>query len=61
MEIFVFVRMGGNMERIITKSLEIDQDSEDRLFVSLRSFDAGKAMCFVDADRHHLLSVLEAS
>ena len=57
MEIFVFVRMGGTHDAMAVKLLEATGD----LVTSLTKFEAGKAKCFLDADRQRLLAVIEAS
>jgi len=57
MELFVFVKMGGTREAIVTRLLGDDED----LSMSLRRFDAAKAKCYLPKDRHHLWAVIEAS
>ena len=57
MEIFVFVRMGGEHDDIIVKLLH----ESGGLAESLTKFDAAKARCFLDVDRQRLLAVVEAS
>ena len=57
MELFVYLRMGGRTEDVHIRLLD---DSAD-LARLLSSFDAGKARCFLDDDRHKLLAVIEAS
>ena len=57
MEMFVFLRMGGRRERIVIKLLE-EGDDLPRM---LATFDAGKARCFADGDRHKLWAVIEAA
>jgi len=55
MEVFVFLKMGGRQESLIVKLL----NNENALHRLLEGFEAGKARCFLDADRHHLLAVIE--
>ena len=57
MEIFVFVRMGGTRDSMVVKLLDATGDLATRL----TNFDAGKAKCFLDADRQRLWAVIEAS
>ena len=58
MELFVFVRMGGQRSDIVVKLLGgVTAD----LTASLAKFDTGKAHCSLDADRQALLAVIEAS
>ena len=57
MELFVFMRMGGNREDIDVRLLE----ETTNLAVRLTSFDAGAAKCFLDRDRQKLLAVIEAT
>ena len=57
MELFVFMRMGGNREDIDVRLLE----ETTNLAVRLTSFDAGVAKCFLDRDRQKLLAVIEAT
>ena len=65
MEIFTFMRMGGEMERITLKLIaRPDQDQADareELTAQLATFDAGEAQCFKQADRQKLLAVIEAA
>ena len=56
MEWFVFIQMGGQREAITVKLLDTSTD----LLNSLRRFDAAKAKCYLDMDRHSLLGVIEA-
>ena len=57
MELFVYLRMGGQRESIVIKLL----DDGDDLPRKLARFDTGKARCFIDNDRQKLLAVIEAS
>ena len=57
MEIFVFVRMGGQATDMVVHLL----DGTEHLATSLTRFDAGKANCFLDRDKQRLLAVIEAS
>ena len=56
MELFIFVRMGGNRDDIKVSLL-----ADDDLALALSRFDASQARCFLDGDRHRLLAVIEAS
>ena len=56
MELFIFVRMGGNRDDIKVSLL-----ADDDLALLLSQFDASKARCFLDGDRQRLLAVIEAS
>ena len=47
MEVFVYLRTGGQRESMVVRLLS---DGED-LRRSLERFDAGHARCFLDADR----------
>ena len=57
MELFTFVRMGGRREDILVWLFEQTAALRQRL----AHFDAGKAKCFHDRDRHSLLAVVEAT
>jgi hypothetical protein len=57
MEIYIFLRMGGERECMVVKPL----DDCDDLYRSLAQFDAAKAQCFLVEDREKLLAVVEAS
>ena len=57
MEIFVFVRMGGQATDMVVHLL----DGTEHLATSLTRFDAGKANCFLDRDKQRLIAVIEAS
>ena len=55
-ELFTFLKMGGEREAILT--FELGDDPETRL--ALGKFDAAKAKCFLNKDRERLLAVIEA-
>ena len=57
MELFVFLRMGGQHDDIAVRLLE----GGDSLVRQLEKFDAGKAKCFLNRDRQRLWAVIEAS
>ena len=57
MELFVFIRMGGQHDDIAVRLLE----GGDSLVRQLERFDAGKAKCFLNRDRQRLWAVIEAS
>ena len=68
MELFIFVRMGGKKEDVDVR-LILPPSDDDRIpaatkAADLRSdlmrFDAGKAKCSFDEDRHRLLAAIEA-
>lgn len=54
MELFIFLRMGGQRGDIDLKLLQADA------FRDLERFEAGKATCFLLVDRQKLLAVIEA-
>ena len=58
MELFIFVRMGGQRADII---VELLGDETDDLTSSLATFDCYAARCYLDRDRQGLLAVIEAS
>ena len=58
MELYVFVRMGGQRADIV---VELLGDATADLTTSLAQFDAGKARCYLDRDRQGLLAVIESS
>ena len=57
-ELFVYLRMGGRKEAVLVQLLEEDGAE---LPLLLSRFDAAKARCFLDEDRHKLLAVIEAA
>ena len=57
MELFTYLRMGGERDHVIVRLL----DDGKSLAQLLSKFDAGKAKCFLDGDRQKLLAVIEAS
>jgi hypothetical protein len=57
-EIFVFLQMGGERERMVLHPLEA---GDAHLHYSLAHFDAEKAQCFLAKDRDKLLAVVQAS
>ena len=54
MELFTFIQMGGERERITVRELVEGARS------GLATFDAAKAKCFLPKDKQKLLSVIEA-
>ena len=54
MELFTFIQMGGERERITVCELSEGARS------GLATFDAAKASCFLVKDKHKLLAVIEA-
>mmetsp|Transcript_115241 Transcript_115241/g.325651 ORF Transcript_115241/g.325651 Transcript_115241/m.325651 type:complete len:526 (+) Transcript_115241:104-1681(+) len=62
-ELFTFLRMGGELERIIVIPIDANGSTEtvsESIMQEFKTFDAKKAMCFYEKDRQHLLSVIEA-
>ena len=68
-EIFTFLHMGGDLDRIDVHLLltpaaaegQADrQAGQARLTAQFAAFDAAKAQCFLDRDRQRLLAVVEA-
>jgi hypothetical protein len=55
MELFVYVKMGGDHERVSVLPL-----TNEATVMSLAYFDAGRAQCSIQDDRHRLLAVIEA-
>ena len=63
MEMFVFLRMGGTMDRVTVVALVEDAsgaNSEEALRLNFASFQASKACCFDPNDKHRLLAVIES-
>jgi len=58
MELFTFVRMGGEFDRIAVVPLH--SDASDDLKDVLKGFDASTAQCYDPADRQHLLAIIES-
>ena len=54
MELFTFIHMGGERERITV--VEFSAEAHE----ALTRFDASKAQCFLHKDRERLLAVVEA-
>ena len=59
MEIYIFVKMGG--ERGAMDVMLLDESADAALVSHLARFDASKAMCFYDRDRQRLWAVIESS
>jgi len=57
MELYTFVQMGGNTDRIIVRSIQGSPAMRD----GLMQFDASKAMCYKVEDRQKLLAIIESS
>ena len=58
MELFVFVQMGGQQDRI---NVQLLGDDAAQIARHLACFDAGAALCYLDSDRQKLWAVIEAS
>ena len=56
MELFVFLQMGGSLERVTALALPGKEVQRE-----LATFDAAKAECFKQEDRERLLSIVEAA
>jgi len=54
MELFTFIHMGGERERITVVEFSAEAHA------ALTRFDASKAQCFLHKDRERLLAVVEA-
>ena len=64
MEIFVYLRMGGDRAHMVVRLLNPhagDDEHEHDLALLASKFDAGMSQCFLDGDRQRLLAVIEAS
>lgn len=64
-EVFTFLRLGSGYDHLILLPIECDQDggreaAELQVFEGFRTFDVRRAMCFHEAERQHLLSVVES-
>ena len=59
MEVFIFLRMGG--EREAMEVMLLDESADAALASRLAKFDAAKAKCFHDSDKQRLWAVIEAS
>ena len=57
MELFIYVRTGGQRASMVVRLLE--EDDAD-LYKKLATFDAGKALCYREGDRQRLLAIIEA-
>merc|ERR1711935_1018759 len=56
MELFVWIQMGGDLERVSAIALP----GRD-VHAALATFDAAKATCFKPEDRQHLLGIIESA
>ena len=56
MELFVFLQMGGDLQRVSAIALP-----GRNVHAALATFDAAKATCFKAEDRQHLLGIIESS
>ena len=65
MEIFVFLHMGGSLDRITIEIVAhpdtVETDARQLLTAQFACFDAAKAQCFKVEDREKLLAVIEAA
>ena len=65
MEIFVYLHMGGSLDRItieiIAQQDTVEKDARQLLTAQFACFDAAKAQCFKVEDREKLLAVIEAA
>ena len=58
LEIFVFLKMNGDMERV--RVLPMGFASEDEALERFHSFDSSAAQCYLPEDRERLLGVVES-
>eukprot|EP00400_MALV-I_sp_L67-5_P000596 gene596-1015_t len=56
-EVFVFLRMGGDLDRLVV--LPIEQESEEDAQSRFESVDASHCKCALESDRQKLLGVVE--
>ena len=56
MELFVFLQMGGSLDRVTALTLPGKEVQRE-----LATFDASKAQCFKAEDRERLLGIIESS
>ena len=65
MEIFVYLHMGGSLDRITIEIIahpdSVETDARQLLTAQFACFDAAKAQCFKVEDREKLLAVIEAA
>ena len=65
MEVFTFLRMGGDQERVTVRMMAGQDEgvaaARRLLTKQFASFDAAKAQCFKVEDREKLLAVIEAA
>ena len=65
MEIFVFLHMGGSLDRITIEIIAhpdtVETDARQLLTAQFACFDAAKAQCYKVEDREKLLAVIEAA
>ena len=65
MEIFVFLHMGGSLDRItieiIAQQDAVEKDARQLLTAQFACFNAAKAQCYKVEDREKLLAVIEAA
>lgn len=58
---YTFLRIRPTLEGLELFSFdEVGPIANDNLSHRFSSFDAGKASCFLERDRHHLLAVIES-
>eukprot|EP00746_Dinoflagellata_sp_MGD_P147978 gnl/MRDRNA2_/MRDRNA2_80263_c1_seq1.p1 gnl/MRDRNA2_/MRDRNA2_80263_c1~~gnl/MRDRNA2_/MRDRNA2_80263_c1_seq1.p1 ORF type:complete len:270 (-),score=38.57 gnl/MRDRNA2_/MRDRNA2_80263_c1_seq1:451-1185(-) len=57
MELFIFLRMGGSIDRITLIGIGDTSQNGRNLF---KKFDAQQAQCFLAEDRDHLLAIIES-
>ena len=60
MELFVFLQMGSDSERVVVLQLEMSEGSEE-VSGQIERFDALQAMCFKPDERQRLLGIIETA
>ena len=61
LQVFVFLQMGGTPRNITVVPIGTERASVEGVKESFRAFRGEEAECFLAADRHKLLAVIEAS
>ena len=61
LQVFVFLQMGGTPRKITVVPIGAERASVEAVKESFRAFRGEQAECFLAADRHKLLGVIEAS
>jgi len=58
LEIFVFLRMGGTLDRVVVVPINMDSEAEAKGMLDI--VDVAKGKCYLESDQQRLLGIIES-